>query len=141
MTAKMYLKQIEIMDQRINSKLAVLESLKAMATKTTSTISDMVVSKTRNNQAMEDTIVRIMEMQEQINRDIDRLVALKQEILGKIQEISDPRMQAILEMRYVCQKSWHEIADELHYCESKIFKLHRRALKEIKVPDFIENIQ
>lgn len=141
MTAKMYLKQIEIMDQRINSKLAVLESLKAMATKTTSTISDMVVSKTRNNQAMEDTIVRIMEMQEQINRDIDRLVALKQEILGKIQEISDPRMQAILEMRYICRKSWVEIAYELHYSDSKIFKLHNQALKEIKVPDFIESIQ
>lgn len=50
MTAKEYLKQAYWADQRINSKLNQLASLKDMATKATSTLGTEPVSGTRNVQ-------------------------------------------------------------------------------------------
>ena len=54
MTAKEYLSQAYWLDRRINSKLEQLSSLNDIATRSTSVMSDDVVSRTRNVHAMED---------------------------------------------------------------------------------------
>ena len=48
MTTKEFLNQAYRIDQRINSKLEQIISLHALATKATSTLSDMPVSKTES---------------------------------------------------------------------------------------------
>ncbi len=141
MNAKTYLRQVEVLDHRIDSKIAILGNLKEMATKTTSVMSDVVVCRTRNTHSMEDVIVKIVDMQEQINRDIDRLVDLKREIMERIQAVTDQKLQSILELHYICGKSWEDIAAELGCTTSNVFKMHARALQEIEVPDFTENFQ
>ena len=60
MTTKEYLSQAYRIDQRINSKLEQVASLRALATKATSTISDNLPSGSQNVQAMEDIIVKII---------------------------------------------------------------------------------
>lgn len=52
MTAKEYLGQAYRIDQRINSKLEQVASLRALATKATSTLSDPPQGGSRNVQAM-----------------------------------------------------------------------------------------
>ena len=59
MTAKEYLNQAFHLDQRINSKLDMMATLKEMSTKTTSIMQDDVVSHTRNVHSMEDAIAKI----------------------------------------------------------------------------------
>ena len=88
MNAKEYLKQAFYLDKRINSKLEQVESLNALATKATSTLSDMPKSPNRGSSKLEDTIVKIIDLQEEINRDIDKLVDLKKRKveLGKTDE-------------------------------------------------------
>ena len=66
MTVKEYLGQAYSLDRRIDSKLALLSNLKNMATKTTSVMNDTVVARTRNVHSMEDTIAKIIDMQEEI---------------------------------------------------------------------------
>ena len=80
MTPKEYLNQAYWLDRRIDSKLEQLSALKDMATKTTSAMTDDVVSHTRNVHSMQDVIAKIIDMQAEINADIDRLVDLKSEI-------------------------------------------------------------
>ena len=77
MTAKEYLEQASHLDQRINNKLEILSSLREMATKTTSVMDGETVSHTRNVHCLQDVIVKIVDMQNEINCDIDRLVDLK----------------------------------------------------------------
>lgn len=89
MNAKEYLKQAFYLDKRINSKLEQVESLNALATKATSTLSDMPKSPNRGPSKLEDTIVKIIDLQEEINRDIDNLVDLKKEIANSIFELKD----------------------------------------------------
>ena len=79
MTAKEYLGQAYRLDQRINSKLEQVMSLRDLATKATSTLSDVAPSGTRNVHRMEDIIVKLVDLENEINSDIDNLVDLKRE--------------------------------------------------------------
>jgi DNA-directed RNA polymerase specialized sigma24 family protein len=48
-------------------------------------------------------------------------------------------MQQVLEMHYVYHKPWEAIAEEMNCIVSNVYKLHNRALREIKVPDLLQN--
>ena len=134
MTAKEYLGQAYRLDQRINSKLEHVMSLRTLATKATSTLSDTPPSGTRNVHRMEDIIVKIIEMENEINRDIDNLVDLKREMVSVIKAVTDPELQTLLELRYLCFKSWEQIAVEMEYSIQHIFRLHDKSIKEIVLP-------
>lgn len=131
MTAKEYLKQAFYLDKRINSKLEQVESLNALATKATSTLSDMPKSSNRGTSKLEDTIIKIVELQEEINKDIDNLVDLKKEIANSIYSLKDKEEQTVLEKRYLCFNSWKQIAVDMNYSIQYCFKIHRNALKAI----------
>src|SRR3712207_7857958 len=89
MTAKEYLAQAYRIDQRINSKLEQIVSLRALATKATSTLSDTPPSGTRNMHSMEYTIAKMVDLENEINEDIDTLVDLKREFVFIIKKIRD----------------------------------------------------
>jgi len=131
MNAKEYLSQAYRIDQRINSKLEQVRSLNELATKATNTISDMPGSATRNVHQMEDVVVKIVDLQNEINADIDTLVNLKRTFVAVIKAVENPEQQTLLELRYLCFKTWEEIAVEMGYSSRGIFSLHSAALKEL----------
>lgn len=132
MNAKEYLSQAYRIDQRINSKLEQVRSLNELATKATNTISDMPGSATRNVHQMEDVVVKIVDLQNEINADIDTLVNLKRTFVAVIKAVENPEQQTLLELRYLCFKTWEEIAVEMGYSSRGIFSLHSAALKELE---------
>ena len=75
MTAKEYLSQAYKIDNDINSKLEQVASLRDLATKATSTMSDMPGSPNRNIHKMEDAIVKIIALEDEINSDIHELIS------------------------------------------------------------------
>jgi DNA-directed RNA polymerase specialized sigma subunit len=133
MTSKEYLSQAYRIDQRINSKLEQIVSLRALATKATSTLSDTPPSGTRNVHSMEDIIAKIVDLENEINRDIDILVDLKREFVSVIREIDNTEYQTLLELRYLCFKTWEQIAVDMGYSLQHIFRIHDKALKEINI--------
>ena len=134
MTAKEYLGQAYRLDQRIDAKLEQVANLRALATKATATITDMPRSSSPNLQHMEGTIVKIVDLEQEINEDIDRLVDLKKEITSAIKAVSVPEYQVVLELRYLCYQRWEEIAVSMNYTTANVFLLHGKALREIHVP-------
>ena len=103
MTTKEFLNQAYRIDQRINSKLEQIISLHALATKATSTLSDMPVSKTESQSKMAEIIAKIVD-----------------------------ELQTLLELRYLCFRTWEQIAVEMNYDLSWVHRLHNRALNKIK---------
>ena len=132
MTAKEYLGQAYRLDQRINSKLEQVMSLRDLATKATSTLSDVAPSGTRNVHRMEDIIVKLVDLENEINRDIDTLVDLKREIMDTIRSIRDLEYRTVLELRYLCFKPWEQIAVEMECGIDNVYKLHQKALKKLE---------
>jgi len=135
MTAKAYLAQAYRIDQRINSKLEQLSSLRELSTKATATFSDVPPSGTRNVHRMEDVICKIIMLEDEINAEIDRLVDLKRDIHAVIGEVQDLEYQTLLELRYLCFKTWEQIAVLMNYSTKYLFDLHARALREVIVPE------
>lgn len=138
MTAKEYLGQAFRIDQRINSKMEQVASLNALATKATSTLSDMPGNATRNVHHMEDVIIKIIDMQNEINQDIDKLIDLKKEIAQVIHKVENLEYQTLLELRYMCFKTWEQIAVEMRYGIDNIYRMHKKALEVTSVPSTIQ---
>ena len=135
MSAKEYLSQAMYIDQRINSKLEQVMTLRETATKATATLSDMPRSDSPNLQSMENTIVKIVDLENEINRDIDRLVDLKAEVRQLIAALENPEQQLILELRYLCFKQWSAIMEEMGISETSGYRIHGEALNNIVVPE------
>ena len=132
MTAKEYLNRAWNVDQRINSKLHQLDSLKDMATKATSTLGTEPVSGTRNVQRMADTIDNIVALENEINDDIDRLVDLKRDVIKTISKVKDTNCLTLLELRYLSFKSWDDIAAEMNYTSRWVHIMHSKALAAVE---------
>lgn len=133
MKAKEYLSQAYRLDQRIDAKIEQVMSLRNLAAKATSTLSDVAPSGTRNVHRMEDIIMRIFDLENEINADIDALVALKREIVSTIKSVPNLEYQILLELRYLCFKPWEQIAVEMGYGIDNVFRLHQKALKDLEV--------
>ena len=131
MTAKEYLSQAFHVDQRIDSKLEQVMKLRESVTKATATLSDMPRADTPNPHRMEDTIGKIVDFEQEINRDIDRLVDLKREARDAISALTDPDQQLVLELRYLCFKRWEDIAVDMGYSLRRLYELNDCALEEI----------
>ena len=70
MTSKEYLSQAYRIDQRVNSKLRQVQSLRDLATRATSALGAEPVSGTRNVHRLADTIDKIIDLENEINDDI-----------------------------------------------------------------------
>ena len=142
MTAKEYLNQAYRVDQRVNSKLHQLESLKDMATKATSTLGTEHVSGTRNVHRLADTIDNIIALENEINDDIDHLVDLKRDVMKTLSQVHDTNCLMLLELRYLSFKSWDEIADEMDFGSRWVHILHSKALAAVdKILEKNERVQ
>ena len=132
MTAKEYLGQARFLDMRINSKIQQIASLNELATRCTATISDMPKSPNRGGSRMADAVIKIIDLQEELNRDINKLVELKREIMGVIKAVPNVEYQTVLEKRYLCFITWEQIAVDMNYSMQYTFRIHEKALKEIE---------
>lgn len=137
MTAKAYLEQIGRLDRQIDSKLVILSSLEANATRTTAAMEGEAVSHTRNVHALQDTIARIIDLRQEIDADTDALVDLRDEARHIIERLDDASCQTVLTLRYVWLKSWDDVAASLSYNLRSVYKVRDRALA--KLDAMIEN--
>lgn len=128
MTVKEYLSQAHRLDQRIDAKIAQVASLNDLATKCTATLTGMPRNPNSSGSTMADAVCKIIDLQEEINRDIDHLVDLKREIVAVIKAVKDTEYQILLEKRYLCFHTWEQIAVDMHYSGKWVQKMHDRAL-------------
>ena len=133
MKAKTYLKQIELMDAKINTRLEEVERLNALATKTTSVMGGERVQASTSQQKMADCVTRIADLKTEINAEIDRFVNYKQEALKIMDKHCDPDCITLLYARYFQYKAWEHIAVDLNYTYKWVSGgLHQRALAQVQ---------
>ena len=76
--------------------------------------------------------MKIIDLQDEINRDIDTLVDLKTDIMRLVKSVSCREYQTILEKRYLCFQSWEKIAAAMDYDIRWLYRLHGKALEEVQ---------
>lgn len=123
------LKQAYYIDVRIDNKLEQMEALNALATKATTTFGNEPVSGTRDVHKREETICKIVDLQNEINADIDSLVDLKRELRKTIESIPNVDYRTVLELRYLNFRKWEEIAVTMGYRLRNVHYIHDKAIE------------
>ncbi len=123
------LKQAYYIDVRIDNKLEQMEALNALATKATTTFGNEPVSGTRDVHKREETICKIVDLQNEINADIDSLVDLKRELRKTIESIPNVDYRTVLELRYLNFRKWEEIAVTMGYRLRNVHYIHGKAIE------------
>ena len=134
MRAKEYLGQAYRLDQRINSKLEQIASLDELTTKCNLTLTGMPRNPDRGTSNMAEAVGKIIDLQTEINYDIQKLVDLKREMVRVIKAVDNTEYQTLLELRYLCFKTWEQIAVDLGYNVRHVYRMHDEAVESIKVP-------
>jgi hypothetical protein len=127
MTAKEYLRQLKYLDNRINAKLLEREQIRTIAEKTTVSLSEKV--QTSSGTKMDDVVVRLVELEELINKDIDKLVYLKEEAGQLIDKLVNERYKWALKERYIKFKSLSWLSDSTGLGVDGVRSLLKRAEK------------
>lgn len=130
MNAKEYLSQAYHIDQRIDCKMEQIKSLRELATKANSVISDMPKDN-YDKQIMEKNIAAIIDLEREIDNDVGNLISLKREIMNAIKSVDNSEYKILLELRYLCFNKWETIALAMKYGRDTIYKIHQQALKNI----------
>lgn len=133
MNAKEYLRQIEVLDKKIEQRIEESEALHALITGgAISYDSDKVQSSIHGN-TQEDRLCSYMDLRNEIDSLIEELADLRHTIIGQIHELEAGKYTSlyvdILYKKYVDCNSLHDISEELHYDYRWICKLHGRALQ------------
>ncbi|WP_150263743.1 hypothetical protein [Parvimonas micra] len=128
---KQELKSIKYLDFKINSSIEELERLKFYQDLLKGI--DYRMDKVQNSSKsdMSDAIIKIVDLEQNINSDITRLVEKKKVLKSKIDKL-EPIMYQIMYLRYFKYYTWSVIATELFYCEGYIKKLHGLALEILR---------
>ena len=127
---KDFLSEAARVDTRIRCKLEQLEALRSLAHRVTGSMTVHTGAVTSGHGRTEDTVLRILMLQRELEEDIDALVSLKRRISELIAAVPSPEHRALLELRYLGFRPWERIAEEMHYSLHHLYKLHNAALEE-----------
>ena len=130
MTAKEYLRQIGVLDAKINRRMKQVEELRLLATGTGSLAPSERVQSSGSGDKMSGIVIKWVDMEHEVTAMIDQLVNLKDRIIGEIHQLDDERYIRILEMRYIDQERWEQIAVNMSMDVRHIYRLHGYALQE-----------
>lgn len=130
LSAKEYLKQLEVLDMQINEDVLLLSELKEQATCTGSfDYSKVRVQTSAVGDRLCNDVARYADFDEHINREVDQFVDAKNQIIREIRELRKKNYIQVLYKVYVQYKSVKVAAQEMRKSYSHTQELHRQALK------------
>lgn len=135
MKAKEYLQQLQRLDTMINQKIKELGDLRLMSQSVGGIdySKERVQSSPSGDAPFVKPVLRMIELEQEINAEIDRFVYEKHEIINQIQALQNPKHIDILYKHYVEFKRLEIVAVEMNFTYQYIVELHGTALKEFQL--------
>lgn len=138
---KHYLQKYGELDDFINEKCDEIMRWREMATKVTSTVSDMPHG-SGGSDKIGTAVDNIISLENTLNGQIDKLCVMRIIIESAINNIDDVTLQRILYLAYIGKRGnddkWHrlklwEVANETNYGYDRIRQLHGKALYMLNI--------
>ena len=127
MTSKQYLSRAYNLRRRIAAKQAHLEELRVQAENTSPNLTGMPKGNTTES-SVERFAIALADLAWEIELDRLDLALYETQIKKTIDAVEDPLCFQVLTFRYLAFHTWTQIADEMHYSASHIYRLHAKAL-------------
>lgn len=115
MTSKEFLEQAFVLSRDIKAHMAELDRLSEISTASgaISYDNDRVISSVPQQARFESTVVKLVDLRNDIRKEIFDLLEKHREIRDVICQVTDEEVRTVLRMRYLAGKSITEVADEL----------------------------
>lgn len=126
--ARAYLGQIKMLDTMIDEMTAEVAMLEEKTQRITPVLQDVPAHGGGTSDRVGDGVAAIVDLKREIDAEIDRFVALKQEARAILVRIRNVKYRKILSMRYFRFLSFREIGTELGCNEKNAHKINERAL-------------
>lgn len=130
MTAKEYLGQYRRLKTDIDSKTEQLEELRGLAESVSHSTGTECSGGTSDK--VGKTVAKIVDLDNEISCQIEKLLELKGKIEGMIAKVDDPVLRQLLTLRYINGRKWEQISIDLNYSRMQIYRLHGNALEKVK---------
>ena len=129
--AMRYLSQVEYIDQMIGEKQDIIDSLRSSITgMSASTESERVQTSPKDR--LGETCAKIVDLCEQLNKDIDSFVDMKAEVIQTIdQYVDDLKERRLLYLRYLKFIPIESCAKELRISRATAYNFHKAAMQKI----------
>lgn len=135
MTAKEFLKQAYRLNELINSDLEELQNLRELSRSVSAPVLEEKVSRTKcTDPPFEKYVIRIVDLEQQIQQEVERLIKLKSDIREAINQMKNVDEKLLLRYRYINFLNWEEICVNLNVSMRTVHRLHSSALQNLKVP-------
>ncbi len=133
MTIEEYIQDLAEASGRIASLERQLAAVRRMSESPSYRWHDgMKVKTSKQGSAAENNIVRVVDLEAMLQVQIDRYLEQKQEFMQLILQIHDPVHAELLNLRYVCNSKWDDIADTLSYSYRHVLRMHKEAMSELR---------
>lgn len=130
--AQVFLEQVEKLDCIIQNKLIEKQQWRDIALGITASMGGEKVQSSGSQSKMADAVMKCVDMEEEINSLIDRLVDTKKEVIGTIEKLDSATEYNVLHMRYIQFRSLQEIADHYGREYGWATTTHGRALASVQ---------
>ncbi len=138
MTAKEYLKQIELLENQVTNLCFELEEAESSISQIKAIRYDnvKVQNGTKQHEAsFEKEIDRVIEIRDKLIAKIAEANLKRYEIISVLNELPNVNHSRLLFMLYVEHKTLVKCSEELEYSYDYTVELHRNALRSVKVPE------
>lgn len=129
---KLYLNQAFFLDKQINSLIKVKEENISIAQRCTANYNNDSGNNPSKTNSQENIYIKIIDQGMQIDQQIDKLVAIRNEIEQLINTVSDTDGQSILRMRYLAYMSMADIADIMGCTRVTVYRKFNNAISELE---------
>ena len=137
MNVEIYLKQGHSLDQRIKYNLRKIAEMRNAASDISAPVLqfDKVQTSPNGDAPFVKALERIEALEERINREIDLLVSLKDQIDEVIRQVNNEEYQLLLYYRYVENMTWEKVGEQLNVDKSTAKRWKAKALAQIVLPE------
>ena len=125
-----YLSRYRRLNERIDRLLEEQSRWREMALKITPVLSQ-TPGGGESGSPIERPMDKVLEIDVEINREIDELQIVRQEIRAALNQLEDENLKLLMEYRYIDGLTWEQIAVKMNYSYMQICRLHGKALRTI----------
>lgn len=133
MTPKEYLSQTYRLNELINSNIREIGRLRSLLCSLSVPADGKVDKSPAADAPFTRTVEKIIDLENDINSQIDELVCVQKEIRQVIDAVEDKDERLVLRLRYVEHCSWEEISKRMSFSLAQCHRIHRNALKNVKI--------
>lgn len=130
MTAKEYLNRYRLLNAEITAKREQANSIRELA-ETVSHFSDGVGGNGGGDKVGRNA-AKLVDLENEIIAETNKLVELKREIESTIAVIDDPTLRQLLILKYINGLTWEQVAERLNKSWRHTMRLHKIALKNFE---------